>query len=65
MRLNTSCLITKNFAIKMGYTLLIVDGLARASNHVDYAFPQFGLINGHNSETLFAQGLSLGFEFNR
>jgi hypothetical protein len=64
-RLNTSYQITKSVALKLSYSGLVVDGIARASNHVNYTFPQFQLLDGNNHEIFWAQGLGFGVEFNR
>jgi hypothetical protein len=64
-RLQTSYQVTKNFALKLSYTGMVADGIARASNHVDYTFPHFALLEGNNHEIFWAQGLGFGLEFNR
>jgi hypothetical protein len=65
LRLQAAYEITRSVAIKVGYTAIYMGGIARASNTIDYTLPNLGIRNGFSDQTLFAQGLTIGFEINR
>jgi hypothetical protein len=64
-RVQGSYYFTKSIAVKVGYTLLYVDGIQRAADSVNYSLPSFG-INRHNTEDyILTNGVNFGIEINR
>lgn len=62
-RAEASVLLTSKVAFKFGWNGLIMGGLTRAANTIQYSLPKPGLRGG--KEEAFAQGVSVGFEINR
>lgn len=65
LRFNSSYYLTKSFALKVGYSILYVDGVQRAADSVVYSLPNFGITTRNNDGYILANGLSFGIEFNR
>ena len=63
LRIGTSYMITRAFALKVGYTAMYLGGIARAANRIDYSLPTIGIIDGNNHQNVFINGVSVGFEF--
>jgi hypothetical protein len=61
--------ITRLISAKAGWTGMWMDGIARASDMVDYTVPSMGITKGigvdGNKQNVFVQGLTLGIELNR
>jgi hypothetical protein len=64
-RLQASYYLTKAFALKVGYTALYADSVSRASNRIEWALPNYGILQNNTYEYLFTNGLSFGIEINR
>lgn len=62
-RAEASVLLTSKVAFKVGWNGLIIGGLSRAANSVEYALPKPGILS--STEEAFAQGVNVGFEINR
>ena len=65
LRVDLSYKVTANVSIKAGYTAMLVTGIGRASNRIEYFSPDLGISGGGDKEHFFANGLNFGFEFNR
>ncbi|HEY1600048.1 MAG TPA: BBP7 family outer membrane beta-barrel protein [Pirellulales bacterium] len=66
LRLNLQYQIFNKASVNVGWTGLIVDGIARPSDMINYTLPNMGLlVHGNNRQTVFMQGFTLGFIFNR
>jgi hypothetical protein len=65
LRLNTTYSLSKSVALKVGYTMTYMDNIARASNTITYALPNFGINRDQPGERLFVQGVNFGVELNR
>jgi hypothetical protein len=65
LRLDAQYKITDNFSLKVGYTAILVTGIGRAANRIEYALPDMGIADGGNKEHYFANGVNFGFELNR
>jgi hypothetical protein len=65
IRLQTVYQVTRAVGLKIGYTFLGVNGVNRASNHIDYTATTFGLLNPGGRDSLFVNGLNFGVEVNR
>lgn len=57
--------VTSKIALNVGWTGLWMDGIARASNVIDYRVPDMGISMAHNTQDLFINGVTAGVEFNR
>lgn len=57
--------VTSKIALNVGWTGLWMDGIARASNVIEYRVPDMGISKAHNTEDLFLNGVTAGVEFNR
>jgi hypothetical protein len=64
-RANATYEITRAFGVTVGYTVLYVNGISRASDTINYALPTMGLQNLGARDNLIIQGLNFGFTFNR
>jgi len=66
LRFNLQYQVFNKASLNVGWTGLIVSGIARPSNMVNYELPNMGLIvHGNNRQTVFMQGLTVGVIFNR
>jgi hypothetical protein len=60
--------LTRGLAFRAGYTAIYIDGIARASNMIDYVWSEttvFGIRQDTNRQGVFMNGLTFGLEFNR
>ena len=57
--------ITRAISFHAGWTGMWMDGIARASSMVDYTVPAMGIDMSDNRQSLFVNGLTLGFDVNR
>ncbi len=60
--------LTRGLSLKAGYSLLFMDGIARASNMIDYVWSEnqvFGIRPENNRQYVLMNGLNVGFEINR
>lgn len=64
-RIQTSFILTRAVALKLGYTGMFIGGLTRASNTVDYTIPYMGILDGNHNQSIYAGGVSFGIEINR
>lgn len=66
LRVNVSYQATRSVGLKVGYTGMIMGGIGRASNRVDYSGPELiSIVNGNNNQVFFANGINFGVEINR
>jgi len=56
---------TRNVSFRVGWTGLWMDGIARASNVINYEVPDMGLRPEFNEEDVFMHGLTIGVDVNR
>jgi len=64
LRVQTSFQITRSLAASVGYTAMYTGNVSRASQVIEYRFPDMGLLEGGNAD-LFTNGVNFGVEFNR
>jgi hypothetical protein len=57
--------ITRALSFHAGWTGMWMDGIARASSIVDYSVPAMGINLNDNRQSIFVNGLTLGFDVNR
>lgn len=65
LRLQASYQLTRAIAIRVGWTGMWIDGIARASSLVNYTLPTMGLIPNQGTQDVFIQGVNAGIEINR
>jgi hypothetical protein len=66
IRVQTSCNVTSNVALKVGYTGLVMGNITRASNRIDYSGPNLiSILPTGIHQTFFANGINFGVEINR
>jgi hypothetical protein len=65
LRLQTSFVLTRAVALKLGYTGMFIGGLTRASNTVDYTLPTMGILDANHNQSIYTGGVSFGIEINR
>lgn len=66
LRVNVSWQATRNVGLKIGYTGMVVGGISRASNTIDYGSVNLiGILNGNYNQIFFVNGLNFGVEVNR
>ncbi len=63
-RLNLSYQVSKAVNLRVGWTALYMDGVARAVSVQEYSLPTLGFDTSSNKEDLFAQGFNVGVEIN-
>ena len=63
-RFNFNYQVTKSFYVTVGWTGTYVSYLARPSGMVNYTVPTLG-VRHNNTQDIFAQGVNLGFTYNR
>ena len=57
--------LTRLLSLKAGWTGIFMDGIARASDMVEYTVPSMGILPGNNNLPVFIQGVNVGLELNR
>jgi hypothetical protein len=57
--------VTRAISFHAGWTGMWMDGIARANALVDYTVPAMGIDMTDNRQSIFVNGLTLGFDVNR
>lgn len=67
LRVDLRYQLTRAVSARVGWTGMWIDGIARASNLIDYSIGQDSAmgITGNNNQDLFMHALSVGIELNR
>jgi Putative beta barrel porin-7 (BBP7) len=66
LRVNVAWQATRNVGLKVGYTGMVVGGISRASNTIDYdSVNLIGISDGNNHQIFFVNGVNFGVEINR
>ena len=65
LRLEASYQLTRALTIRVGWDGMWMDGIARASNIVNYSLPHMGILAGNNKQDVFVHGVTAGVEINR
>jgi hypothetical protein len=66
LRLQTTYQVTNNVGFKVGYTGLVMGGISRASNRIDYTGPNLiSIKDGGFNQIFFSNGVNVGVEVNR
>jgi hypothetical protein len=64
-RLNLKYQLTRNVSLKVGGTMIWIDGVARACNSLYYTMPAFEIDTINNQESVWMAGVNVGIEVNR
>jgi hypothetical protein len=64
-RLNLKYQLTRNINLKVGGTMIWVDGVARACNSITYTMPSFLVNTNNNDQSVWMAGVNVGIEVNR
>ncbi|MEM7315787.1 MAG: BBP7 family outer membrane beta-barrel protein, partial [Planctomycetota bacterium] len=62
-KIESSMNVTRSMTAKVGWTGIVVGGVSRAANTIDYALPTFAILD--RDEVVFTHGVTFGVEFNR
>jgi len=65
IRLDLKYQWTKSVAFKAGWAGMWLDGIARASNSINYEVPTMGITVQDNTQNVFINGVTVGVEVNR
>ncbi len=66
LRVNVAWQATRNVGLKVGYTGMVMGGISRASNTIDYdSVNLIGITDGNHNQIFFVNGLNFGVEINR
>lgn len=64
-RFNLKYQIFRQCYATVGWTGLVMGGIGRSPNMVDYSLPALGILNTNNRQVVFIQGINFGFTINR
>jgi hypothetical protein len=64
LRVDLKYQLTSAISARVGWTALWMDGIARASNAINYEVPRMGIDLSDNEQELFIHGFSVGVELN-
>jgi hypothetical protein len=65
LRLGLNYQVYRSLSVNVGWTGIVMGGIARSPNMVSYTLPNMGILNEENHQTVFIQGISLGVQINR
>jgi hypothetical protein len=65
LRFELNYQVTQAIQLQVGWTGMYFDGVARASNSIDYRIPDMQITTANNREDIFVQGVTFGVELNR
>ncbi len=65
LRLQLNYQVTNAVQLQVGWTGMYFNGIARASQSIDYVIPGMQVTTANNEEDLFIQGVNFGVEINR
>lgn len=65
LRINARYQIFRNITATVGWTGLVLGGVARSPNVISYSLPNMGILNSGNRQAVLIQGINFGFTVNR
>lgn len=65
LRIDVRYGITQNIDLRAGWTGIWMDGIARASNMIDYRVPNMGIMTQYNDQDVLIHGFNCGIDINR
>jgi hypothetical protein len=63
--LNLNYQVYRSIAVQAGWTGLVMGGIARSANAIDWSLPSFGILNQHSRQLVFVEGINVGVVINR
>ncbi len=64
-RFNLKYQIFRQCYAQVGWTGIVLGGIGRSPDMVNYSLPAMGIVNAHNRQVVFVQGINFGFTINR
>ena len=64
LRVDAIYRVTHNVNIEVGYTGLLMSGVGRASQRLQYTIPNMDIVNGADKQHVFINGVNFGFNVN-
>ncbi|HUY92184.1 MAG TPA: BBP7 family outer membrane beta-barrel protein [Pirellulales bacterium] len=65
LRLGLNYQVYRSLALNVGWTGIVIGGVARSPNMVSYTLPAMGINTGGDRQTVFIQGITAGVSLNR
>lgn len=65
LRVDARYQIFRNITATIGWTGLVMGGVARSPNVISYSLPNMGILNSGNRQAVLIQGINFGFTVNR
>lgn len=65
IRFEANYQLFRSVSLQAGYTAIMADNIARASNHINYIIPGMGIAAERDDDTMFFNGFNFGFTVNR
>ena len=65
LRLGLNYQIYRSLSVNVGWTGIVIGGVARSPNLIQYTLPSMGINTGGDRQTVFIQGITLGVSLNR
>ncbi len=65
LRLNANYQVYRSLSLNVGWTGLVMGGIARSTNMVNYSLPDMGILSAHNRQVVFINGVTFGVNINR
>ena len=65
LRLDARYTITRAIDFRVGWTGMWVDNIARPNGMIEYAVPDMGIDTTRNKQSVFVNGVTVGFDINR
>ncbi|HEX7449251.1 MAG TPA: BBP7 family outer membrane beta-barrel protein [Pirellulales bacterium] len=65
LRIDAKYQIFRNVYATVGWTGIVMGGIARSPNMINYSLPAMGILNTGNRQVLFLEGINFGITVNR
>ncbi len=65
LRVNLNYQIYRSLGVNVGWTGLVMGGMARSPDMVNYALPDMGILSAHNRQVVLLNGINFGVNINR
>ena len=65
LRLGLNYQVYRSLSVNVGWTGIVIGGVARSPNMVSYTLPNMGILTSGERQTVFIQGITVGAAINR
>jgi hypothetical protein len=65
LRANFNYQLFNSVSLNFGWSGIFLNGVVRSANKFDYSLPQFGIMQGHDQQTVLLNGFNVGVQWNR